>query len=70
MESFSTTFFCPTYSSSVGGRRVWLKLSSSFEIKSGDTRRTRDIRAGYREQRTEEPPFARGQLVIAAIQNS
>ena len=43
MESFSTTFFCPTYSSRVGGRRVRLKLSSSFEISSGETKRSLGI---------------------------
>src|SRR5487761_22745 len=39
MESFSTTFFCPMYSSSVGGRSVRLKFSSSVEISSGETSR-------------------------------
>src|SRR5579875_3208064 len=39
MESFSTTFFCPMYSSSVGGRRVRLNCSSSVEISSGETSR-------------------------------
>src|SRR6516164_9529224 len=42
MESFSTTFFCPTYSSNVGGRRLRLN-SSSFEIRSGETSRSRGI---------------------------
>src|SRR5438552_3913934 len=40
MESLSTTSFCPTYSRSVGGRSVTLKLSSSLEIRLGETRRS------------------------------
>ena len=47
ISSFSTTFFCPIYSASVGGRRVWLKLSSSFEMMSGETSRSLDMANSY-----------------------